>query len=175
MRACFCITNFEILEQNLYTSLNNFSKKNPFCGRLLAPLVASANATMVLTASVLCSIEGLAFAAINLFGALLKREMYSLSDALDLFEIGIYQLTTTVGVVVFLPFKFIYELFNIIINPQTASSRHQGNYTIQKIEEMRIDPTNNFRPLFRVLEAEDANGSEADELPKTEKHLKPVT
>jgi len=121
MRTCFVLQKTAGLQDSLYSGLNNFSQTNKILGRFCSITVSILDVALDTLKSPLNAIEHVAMAAINLIGAVFSTK-FSLKDALASTEFALGSAVNTPVKLVVAPFKIIFQLFAIIINPEKVQS-----------------------------------------------------
>ncbi len=124
MRSNFIQDKTTELQNNLYSQLNKFSQTNKTLGRFCSIPVSILDVALDTLRSPLHAIEQVAMVAINLIGAVFSTE-YSLRDALFSTESALASAVNTPVKLAMAPFKIIFQLFAIIINPEKV---HPLNY-----------------------------------------------
>lgn len=151
MDAVFFEANLTILQQNLYTKLNLFSDRHSVPGRLLVPVIATLDCCFHIPKRVLVAIECLAFAAINLFGALLCKENYSTFMAIQCLEYGLGSLLCLPAVLAVTPFRLIYQIFKGIMDPRTVQCSSAHEYEQKQLDQLGSRKDNNFIQIFNLI------------------------
>jgi hypothetical protein len=110
--------------------------RNCGCGCLAALPVAILDVTLVLLNPLLSVIEHLAFTVINFLGFLLCRNNCTLKDTFYSFEAALVNALSIPAVAVMTPFKFLYQLINIMFNVNYAYSIRYNSTDCREIDHL---------------------------------------
>lgn len=121
MEGQVCVTFIQKSQNHLYTKLNNFAVSNKIAGRLCSIPVSILDVALDLSATTLAAIECIAVAAINLFGAVYRKDC-TLRKALIYTEFALMLFSAIPSQLLIGPIKIAFQFFTIIINPTTAES-----------------------------------------------------
>lgn len=121
MRSQSVSTKTLELQDNLYVKLNSVSRVNKNWGRLYSVPVALLDVALDTFKAPLAAIEYVGLAGINLFEAACSKE-YTLKDALVCTQIALEATVSFPIALIVAPFKVIFQVFAIIINPKKVQS-----------------------------------------------------
>lgn len=118
------------LQQGMYSELNEFSSSNEMLGRLSSIPVATADVALETLKTPLRVIEKLAFAVINLLGATFFSSC-TLKGAMFNAEGVLCHIALLPVAVVIAPFKLVYKMLDIALDPQNAKTIDYFPYSLQ--------------------------------------------
>lgn len=131
MKPLYILSSEKQLQDQVYSTLNDFSESHKFLGRMCALPVAIVDVGIATLASPALVIHSLGLAAINLLGVAFS-ENCSLKDALYSAKQACATIMIFPVKLAFAPIEIIFQLVAILINPEKVQSVNYRNNTFFK-------------------------------------------